>query len=86
MNKIDKIPYFESEMSQFTRFFSGKFQNLGICAGVNNLTNIIFWLYIGILGKKLCQSCLDIVKETIGHLKVSQSVRSACHNDMSSWS
>ena len=28
-------------MSQFTRFFSGKFQNLGNCAGVKNLTNIM---------------------------------------------
>ena len=28
-------------MSQFTRFFSGKFQNLRNCAGVKNLTNIM---------------------------------------------
>ena len=28
-------------MSRFTRFFSGKFQNLGNCAGVKKLTNIM---------------------------------------------
>ena len=28
-------------MSQFTRFFSGKFQNLWNCAGVKILTNIM---------------------------------------------
>ena len=28
-------------MSQFTRFFSGKLQNLGNCAGVKYLTNIM---------------------------------------------
>ena len=28
-------------MSLFTRFFLGKFQNLGNCAGVKNLTNIM---------------------------------------------
>ena len=28
-------------MSRFTRFFSGKFQNMGNCAGVKHLTNIM---------------------------------------------
>ena len=39
MNKIAEIPHKEFEMLQFTRFFSGKFQNLRICAGVKNLQN-----------------------------------------------
>ena len=28
-------------MSQFTRIFSGKFQNFGNCGGVKHLTNIM---------------------------------------------
>ena len=35
------IPHLESEMSQFTRFFSGKIQYFGKCAGIKHLTDII---------------------------------------------
>ena len=41
MNKIAKIPYWESEMSQFTRCFSGKFLDLENYAGIKHLTNIM---------------------------------------------
>ena len=41
INTNAEIPYLEPEMSRFTRFFSGKFQYLGNCAGVKHLTNIM---------------------------------------------
>ena len=40
-NKNAKIPYEESEMSRFTRFFLGKFLYFVKYAGVKYLTNVM---------------------------------------------
>ena len=40
-NTNAKIPYLESEMSQFLCLFGGNFQYFKKCAGVKHVTNIM---------------------------------------------
>ena len=53
-------------MSRFTRFFSGKFQYFGNCAGVKHLTNIMSGLRDINLWRQLMREVRDLFAKDFG--------------------